>query len=165
MSSPIIKHFLVSLFAVVHAAEYAPISWHRAQGAFIPKGAAAERCIMDVPSGKIVVQRLVGQEDQRKSKEPDPIETNVSWAPRANGCLEAKTGGSVQHRCQWSAAKAGVSSVSRLHHATNVYLSMKHDVAKQAANEMALKKKGGQVFLRSAHLLGGSDHFRRRGRH
>ena len=44
--SPIIKHFFVSLFAVVHAAEYATIAWHRAHGAFIPKGAIAERCIM-----------------------------------------------------------------------------------------------------------------------
>ena len=39
--SPIIKRFFVSLFAVVHAAEYTPIAWHRAQGAFIPKGATA----------------------------------------------------------------------------------------------------------------------------
>ena len=46
MTSPIIKHFFVSLFAVVHAAEYAPISRHRAQGPFIPKGATAEQCIM-----------------------------------------------------------------------------------------------------------------------
>ena len=37
MSSPIIEHFFVSLFAVVHGAEYAPISLHRAQGAFIPR--------------------------------------------------------------------------------------------------------------------------------
>ena len=36
MSSPVIKHHFVSLFAVVHAAENAPISWNRAQGAFIP---------------------------------------------------------------------------------------------------------------------------------
>ena len=45
MSSPIIKHF-ASLFAVAHAAGYAPISWQRAQGAIIPKGATAERHIM-----------------------------------------------------------------------------------------------------------------------
>ena len=38
--------FFVSLFAVVHPAEFATISWHRAQGAFIPEGATAERCIM-----------------------------------------------------------------------------------------------------------------------
>ena len=42
----IIQHFFVSLFAVVHAAEYAPIAWHRAQGVHIPKGETAERCIM-----------------------------------------------------------------------------------------------------------------------
>ena len=46
VSSPNIKHFFVSLFAVVHAAAHAPISWHRAPGEFIPTGATAERCIM-----------------------------------------------------------------------------------------------------------------------
>ena len=54
MSSPIIKHFFFSLVAVVHAAEYEPIS-HRVQGAFIPKGATAERCIMVMcPLKKVV---------------------------------------------------------------------------------------------------------------
>ena len=33
-----------------------------------------------------------------------------------------------------------MTSVLRLHDATNAYLSVKHDVAKQAANEMALKE-------------------------
>ena len=33
-----------------------------------------------------------------------------------------------------------MTSVLKLHDATNAYLSMKHDVAKQAANEMALKE-------------------------
>ena len=46
----------------------------------------------------------------------------------------------MQQRCQWSAAKAGVTSVLRLHDATNANLPMKHDVAKEAANEMALKE-------------------------
>ena len=45
----------------------------------------------------------------------------------------------MQQRCQWSAG-AGVTSVLRLHDVTNAYLSMKHDVGKQAANEMALKE-------------------------
>ena len=38
-----------------------------------------------------------------------------------------------------NADKAGVSSALRLHDATNAFLSMKHDVDKQAANQMALK--------------------------
>ena len=38
-----------------------------------------------------------------------------------------------------SADKAGVTSALRLHDATNAVLSMKHDVDKQAANQMALK--------------------------
>ena len=46
--SPIIKHFFVPVFAVVHAAAYAPIAWHRAQGAFIPKVTPAELYIMVV---------------------------------------------------------------------------------------------------------------------
>ena len=45
----------------------------------------------------------------------------------------------MQQRCQWSAAEAGVTSALRLHAATNAYLSMKHDVAKQAANGMRSK--------------------------
>ena len=46
----------------------------------------------------------------------------------------------VQQRCQWSAAKAGVTSDLRLHDATTLYLSMKHDAAKKAAIEMVLKE-------------------------
>ena len=46
----------------------------------------------------------------------------------------------MQRRYQWSAPKTGVTSALRLHNATNAYLSMKHDVARQAANEMALKE-------------------------
>ena len=33
-----------------------------------------------------------------------------------------------------------------MHGATNAYLSMKHDVAKQAANEMALKEVDKEFF-------------------
>ena len=61
MSSPIINHFFVSLFAVVHAGEYAPISWHRAQAAFIRKGATADRRIMVMcPLGRMSMERSRG---------------------------------------------------------------------------------------------------------
>ena len=137
MSFPIIKHFFVSLFAVVHAAAFAPISWHRAQGAFIPRGATAERCIMVMCSlGRSWYRGLWDKKTTERNKEPDLIEANVSWAC---GCLEGRRreGAILVHqRCQWSAAQAGVTSASRLHDATNGYLSMKHDVAKQGANEM-----------------------------
>ena len=53
----------------------------------------------------------------------------------------------MQQRCQWSAAKAGVTSALRLHDATTAYLSMKHDVAKQAANEMALRISSAVVTI------------------
>ena len=45
-----------------------------------------------------------------------------------------------------SAAKAGVTSALRLHDATNAYLLMKRDVAKRAANEMALKEVDKEFF-------------------
>ena len=68
-SSGIIKHYFVSLSVVVHAAENAPISSQRAQGAFVPKGATAERFIMVMcPLPRSLVQRLVGQEGQRKNQ-------------------------------------------------------------------------------------------------
>ena len=57
------EQFFALLFAVVHAAEHAPISWHRAKRVFVPSGATAERCIVVT-----VVQRIVGQADQRKTK-------------------------------------------------------------------------------------------------
>ena len=38
VSAPISQHFFMSFFAVVHAAEHAPISWLRPHGPFIPKG-------------------------------------------------------------------------------------------------------------------------------
>ena len=46
----------------------------------------------------------------------------------------------MQQRCHWSADKAGVTSALRLHDATYAFLSMVHDVAMQAANEIALKE-------------------------
>ena len=63
--SPIIKHFFVPVFTVVHAAAFAPIAWHRAQGAFIPKGATAERC------------GLWEKKTRERNKEPDLIEANA----------------------------------------------------------------------------------------
>ena len=96
-----------------------------------------------VPLGKIVVPWPVEQKTRERNKEPDLSQANASWAPWAHGCLEGRRREGailVQQRCQWSAASAGVTSVFRLHDATNAYLSMKHDVAKQAANEMARKE-------------------------
>ena len=88
MSSPIIKHFLVSLFVVVHASEYASISWHRAQGAFIHQEATAERCIVMCPLEKSWYR---GFGDNKKTRERDTephlIEAYVSEAPWAYGCL------------------------------------------------------------------------------
>ena len=79
MSSPIIKHFFFSLVAVVHTAEYEPISWHRVQGAFIPNGATAERCIMVM----CPLKKVVAPWRKKQTKEPAR-----SWAFWAYGCLE-----------------------------------------------------------------------------
>ena len=70
------------------------------------------------------------------------IEANASWAPWAYGWLAGRRreGAILGQRCQWSTAKAGVTSVLWLRDATNAHLSMKHDVAKQATNKMALKE-------------------------
>ena len=94
-------HFLLSC---VLLAEYAPISWHRAQRAFIPKGATAERCTVVT-----VVPRLVGQAGQRKQR------TNLDGSNRILGALgiwmsgrETKEAAILeQQRCQWSAEKGG----------------------------------------------------------
>ena len=53
------KALLVPLFAVVHSAEYALLSWHRLQGA-LHHG--------DVSLRKIVVPWSVGQRDQREKQ-------------------------------------------------------------------------------------------------
>ena len=50
------------------------------------------------------------------------------------------SGGPRQRASNPGAASAGVTSALRLHDATNAYLSWKHEVAKQPANEMVLKK-------------------------
>ena len=97
----------------------------------------------DVPFGKVVVPRLLWDKKTReRNKEPDLIEANVSWAPWAYGCLEGRRREGailVQQKCQLSAAEAGVTSILRLHDATNGNLAMKHNAAKQGVNEMVLK--------------------------
>ena len=77
--SPITKYYIFSLFAVVRAAEYAPIAWHRAQGAFITYGATAERCIMVVcPLGRSRYRGPVGQKTSQRNKEPDLVQAAPS---------------------------------------------------------------------------------------
>ena len=46
LQSVMIRPWFVSLFALTRAAQYARVIWHRAQGAFIPRGAIGGRCIM-----------------------------------------------------------------------------------------------------------------------
>ena len=48
-----------------------------------------------------------------------------------------------------------MTSALRLHDATHVFLSMKHDVEKQAANQMALDADKG--FFLPTHFLGSCD--------
>ena len=50
-----------------------------------------------------------------------------------------------------------MTSVSRLHDATNAYLSMKLGVAKQAANDMALKEV--DKFCSTSASVFSCDHF------
>ena len=99
--------------------------------------------------GTVKVPRLVGQEHQRKTK-------NQTWLEQA--CLvclghmdvwtddEERRAILVQPRCQWSAEKASVTSALRQHDTTNAFLSIKHDVVKQAANEMALRRCRRGIF-------------------
>ena len=105
---------IVSLFAVVHASEYVSISWHRAQGAFIPKEATGERCIVMCPLEKSWYRGLWhNKKTSERDKEPNLIEAYVSEAPWAYGCLEGRRRKGtilVQQRCQKSAAKAGATS-------------------------------------------------------
>ena len=92
--SPITKYYIFSLFAVVRAAEYAPIAWHRAQGAFIPYGATAERCIMVVcPLGR---SRYRGPWDKKRVKET----RNQTWSkPRhPQGALNPRMSGGAKKR-------------------------------------------------------------------
>ena len=79
---PVMKYFFVSLFAVAHAAEYAPISWHKAQGAFILKGATAERFIMVMCLlGRSSCRGLWDEKTRERNKEPNLIESIASWKP------------------------------------------------------------------------------------
>ena len=94
------------------------------------------------------------------------VEAIASWEPWACGCLEGpRREGAilVQQRChQWSAAKAGVTSALRLHDATHAYLSVKHDVANQAANETALKEVGKEFSNQRISLAVVTNFGRRR---
>ena len=114
-----------------------------------------------------MVPWVVEQKTRERNKEADLIEAHASWAPWDHGYLEGRRRDGailVQQRCQWSAARAEVTSVLRLHGATNAYLSMKHEVAKQAINEMVLEKRR-QGALRPAHVLGSGDGWRKGGHH
>ena len=146
-----LRTLFVPLFAVVHAAEYAPISWHTVQGAFIPKGATAEHC-------KMVICPL--EKDHGKTKNQTQLK---QMCLRSLGIWMSgwtTKGGSDSCATKMSAErrKGGrdITSALRLHDATNADLSKKHEMAKQAANEMALKRSGQGVF-RSAHFLGSGD--------
>ena len=69
MSSPIIKHFFVSLFAVVHAAEYAPNPAAQIARSFHSEGSSSRAMRHgDVSFGKVVIQRFMVQRDQRKQQ-------------------------------------------------------------------------------------------------
>ena len=111
-----------------------------AQGTFIPKGATASQCIMVI----CLLERswfrvLWDRKTRERSKEPYQIEANVSWAPWPTLVWrdeEERERLGCNRYVKWSAAKAEVTSAMRLHDATNAYQSMKHDVAKQAANEI-----------------------------
>ena len=79
-------------------------------------------CVMhhgDVHYGKVVVPRLVGQEDKRKKHGARPDRSKRLLGTVGHGWLEGRREGAtlVQQRCQWSAAKSGVTSVVRLHDA------------------------------------------------
>ena len=91
MSSPITKHLFVSLFVVLHAAEYAPISWHRAQGTMIPKGARAERCVMVMcPLRRSWYRGLWDKKTRERNKEPNLIDASVSGPMDVNGAQQSR---------------------------------------------------------------------------
>ena len=120
---------LAHLF-VVHAARYAPISWHSSKRVLISKGATAERCIMAVCfRGRSWCRRLWGQKLKREAAKPTSSTQIWSGTPWAYGCLEGRRreGATlVQQRCQRSVEKAGVTSAMKLHDASNAYLSLYH---------------------------------------
>ena len=88
---PITKHFFVSLWAVVHVAEYAPIPWHRTQGAFVVKGTTAECCIVVMClSVRSWCRGLRDKKTRENNKEPNLIEADVSCESWAYGCLDAR---------------------------------------------------------------------------
>ena len=127
IASLIVKHFFGPLFAVVHAAVYAQISLRIAQGAFIPKRPTADRCIMVMcPSERLWYRGLWDK------KTRDINRTKFVRSKRFLGALGPRM--------------FGVTKKRRLHDATNAYLSMKHNVAKQAANELALNVVDNEFF-------------------
>ena len=91
-------------------------------------------CAQTIASPKSLVQRLVAFGVPALAVLcfigcVDLIQATVPWASWAHRCLEGqKREGAilVQQRCQWSAARAGVAWVFRVHDARNAYLSMKH---------------------------------------
>ena len=89
------------------------------------------------------------QEDQRKKQGTILDRSKRFLGTLAYGCLEGRRREGVtwvQQRCQWSEAKAEFTSVLRLHDATNAYLSMKHDVAKQAAKRDGVPRTRQCIF-------------------
>ena len=86
---------------------------------------------------------------RERNKEPDLIEANVFWEPWENGSLDGRrregrdsftTGIPVERRQGRNELR------SELHDATNALLSMKHDVDKQAANQMRSRMRT-KVFV------------------
>ena len=73
------------------------------------------------------------------------------WEPWAHGVLEERrregSDSFTTEGSQWSADKAGVTSAVRLQDATNAFLSMKHELDKQAANQMALRDPDKVFFF------------------
>ena len=114
------------------------------------KGATAERCIMVMCLlGRSSYRGLWDDKNQRTKQRTKLDRINRILEALAYGCLDGRRREGailVQQSWQWSAAKAGVTAAPRLHDATNAYLAMKHDVTKQAANEMTLKEVDKSFF-------------------
>ena len=121
-------------------------NWWRTDGIRVdklPKEATAERCFMVMcPLGRSWYRGLWDKKTRERNNVQNLIETNVFWEPCAHGSLDGRrregSDSFTTEGSQWSADEPGVTSAVRLHDATNALLSMKHDVDKQAANQMAL---------------------------
>ena len=77
---------LVSLFAAVHAEQYAPIIWHIAHGV----SNSWKMHHGHVPSGAIVVSRAMDQRSRQRNGEADLINADLVWELWASGCLEGR---------------------------------------------------------------------------